>query len=286
MNLKMSAPMRKQGFTLIELLVVIAIIAILAAILFPVFAQARERARAVACLSNVKQLGLGLMMYAQDYDETMPAMFAEVPCPQCNGVYNGIPIPYDQQIQPYIKNDQIYDCPGDSHTLPGWVKSDGSYWDQKYRNSGKRRTYGYVGQVSTREWGQTNSGDPNTGMSVWGNGLPLAGMDAPADTIALMEASTPNESWAVGHPWGAAFTNCDAWKIAGRKPGTDAALVPQDCSAGTFGNVGNIPFKGHFNKSNVVFADGHVKATGYETVRHNDWALFKRIKNTSTVWTP
>jgi len=62
----------KQAFTLIELLVVIAIIAILAAILFPVFAQAREKARATACLSNMKQIGLGIFMYVQDYDETMP----------------------------------------------------------------------------------------------------------------------------------------------------------------------------------------------------------------------
>ncbi|GAB4455712.1 MAG: hypothetical protein OHK0029_12240 [Armatimonadaceae bacterium] len=61
-----------RAFTLIELLVVIAIIAILAAILFPVFAQAREKARQTACLSNAKQMGLGVMMYAQDYDETMP----------------------------------------------------------------------------------------------------------------------------------------------------------------------------------------------------------------------
>ena len=65
--------MSRRGFTLIELLVVIAIIAILAAILFPVFAKAREKARQTSCLSNVKQLGLGLMMYAQDYDEKLPS---------------------------------------------------------------------------------------------------------------------------------------------------------------------------------------------------------------------
>jgi prepilin-type N-terminal cleavage/methylation domain-containing protein len=63
---------RRSAFTLIELLVVIAIIAILAAILFPVFAQAREKARQAACLSNLKQIGTGVMMYVQDYDETFP----------------------------------------------------------------------------------------------------------------------------------------------------------------------------------------------------------------------
>ena len=70
--MRLSARSAWRGFTLIELLVVIAIIAILAAILFPVFAQAREKARGAACLSNVKQLGLALQMYAQDYDETLP----------------------------------------------------------------------------------------------------------------------------------------------------------------------------------------------------------------------
>src|SRR5262249_15795329 len=68
----MSHRTRRPAFTLIELLVVIAIFAILAAILFPVFAQARAKARQAACLSNMKQIGLGLMMYAQDYDETLP----------------------------------------------------------------------------------------------------------------------------------------------------------------------------------------------------------------------
>src|SRR5438270_1578858 len=68
---------RPDGFTLIELLVVIAIIAILAAILFPVFARVREKARTTTCVSNCRQIGTGLMMYAQDYDETMPVALAE-----------------------------------------------------------------------------------------------------------------------------------------------------------------------------------------------------------------
>ena len=79
---------RSRAFTLIELLVVIAIIAILAAILFPVFAQARERARSASCLSNLKQIALSLQMYQQDYDETMFGSFA-LPAPYTNTGVDG-----------------------------------------------------------------------------------------------------------------------------------------------------------------------------------------------------
>ena len=97
----------RRGFTLIELLVVIAIIAILAAILFPVFARAREKARCTSCLSNLKQIGLGLAMYISDYDETWPSMqvfgdssvYASAPW-WCLGQYGGIAT----LLQPYVKN--------------------------------------------------------------------------------------------------------------------------------------------------------------------------------------
>src|SRR5438270_5923018 len=101
---------KREAFTLIELLVVIAIIAILAAILFPVFAQARESARQSACLSNTKQIGLGLAMYVQDYDELMPFLFAIIPPINGGGIDR---IPYDSQIRPYVKNDGVYACPSD-----------------------------------------------------------------------------------------------------------------------------------------------------------------------------
>src|ERR671939_8785 len=100
---------QSPGFTLIELLVVIAIIAILAAVLFPVFAQAREKARQTQCLSNQKQLGTGLMMYVQDYDETYP----------CVSVYSfdtrdaNDPGFWYKAIQPYLKNVAVLACPSE-----------------------------------------------------------------------------------------------------------------------------------------------------------------------------
>lgn len=120
---------RRKGFTLIELLVVIAIIAILAAILFPVFAQAREKARQTSCLSNIKQLALGALMYAEDYDETLPNQECASTPWSCHNGFGGClgvsvpPAPYLTQLStqvrlnPYIKNKHLWTCP--SHPLQG-----------------------------------------------------------------------------------------------------------------------------------------------------------------------
>ena len=94
--------MKSKGFTLIELLVVIAIISILASILFPVFARARESARRASCMSNLKQMGLGMMMYVQDYDETFPKEYATI------GGTNRF---WPDVINPYTKTYQIFFCP-------------------------------------------------------------------------------------------------------------------------------------------------------------------------------
>ena len=104
-----------SAFTLIELLVVIAIIAILAAILFPVFAKAREKARQSSCGNNVKQLSLGCMQYAQDYDDVMPPRYYRV-----NPLVAGGPNIWDDLLQPYVKNKQVVFCPSEPTMYYGY----------------------------------------------------------------------------------------------------------------------------------------------------------------------
>jgi prepilin-type N-terminal cleavage/methylation domain-containing protein/prepilin-type processing-associated H-X9-DG protein len=120
----------RRGFTLIELLVVIAIIAILASILFPVFARARENARRSSCQNNLKQIGLGIMQYTQDYDEKFPMSLQNWSVPiaaaagtpgakyiTSNGGVNGHHVSWMDMIFPYIKSVQIFECP--SGRIPG-----------------------------------------------------------------------------------------------------------------------------------------------------------------------
>lgn len=154
--------MRKHtAFTLIELLVVIAIIAILAAILFPVFAQAREKARQTVCTSNLKQIATGMLMYAQDYDENCAPPYLG-PLDERDPIND--PMTWDRLIGPYLKNVQIYTCPSDAYSTV-----------IQTREGPRRRSYtmpGYLGW----EW------RPNRQFAV-----PLAKMEYAAQTLFCFE---------------------------------------------------------------------------------------------------
>ncbi len=151
---------RRPGFTLIELLVVIAIIAILAAILFPVFAQAREQARAAGCASNMRQLAMGVQMYVQDADETLPMVTNyAAPLNAPDRVWMG-------SVAPYVKNTGILICPSAVNARPA-LDWNGRSWLPIGYNS----TTGY---------------DP-TGVEGPTRVLSIAGMDEPARTVLFAE---------------------------------------------------------------------------------------------------
>ncbi|RYZ75770.1 MAG: DUF1559 domain-containing protein, partial [Proteobacteria bacterium] len=117
------------AFTLIELLVVIAIIAILAAILFPVFARARENARRASCISNQKQIMLGLTQYAQDYDEKYPLIYLSA---------GGTNVGWNQMLMPYIKSRQVFICPSDPNPQqggPSWFGTSPQGYEAPFHTS-------------------------------------------------------------------------------------------------------------------------------------------------------
>lgn len=178
---------RKTGFTLIELLVVIAIIAILAAILFPVFAQARAKARGTACLSNCKQLGTAYAMYVQDYDETSP-----------NGRGSGWE--WWTEMQPYMKSIELLYCPdrtdGNPYTQGGGAKSSGPFLLKRYVG------YGYNwGPIGWRGGGllEAQQADPNSPGSSHIPGKSLAAIQYPAQTFAFGDTyDTPRMTVGIG----------------------------------------------------------------------------------------
>jgi prepilin-type N-terminal cleavage/methylation domain-containing protein/prepilin-type processing-associated H-X9-DG protein len=172
----------RKGFTLIELLVVIAIIAILAAILFPVFARAREKARQANCLSNCKQLGLGNLMYAQDYDECLPMMAILV---GSTWIYFAPP------TIPYIKNEQIWRCP--SRDSDPWYTADGVYVHYG-------RSCGFCKQS------RLSSGE-NHGSCPWGVPIKLAELQYPAETPMLAEACYSGAAPYTDDYWGSHRTS-------------------------------------------------------------------------------
>ena len=174
----------KKAFTLIELLVVIAIIAILAAILFPVFAQARDKARSASCLSNEKQIGLGLMMYTQDYDETYPTAYQyKNNTATTNGGSAGGYIHYSAMIQPYIKSENVWVCPSDKLKGVGPDNPPCRPWTDM-------ATLGCEAQVPRLSYIPNSAVLPRKrGPQDAPNVVAVAAIDAPADVIAITEAT-------------------------------------------------------------------------------------------------
>jgi prepilin-type N-terminal cleavage/methylation domain-containing protein len=281
---------RSNGFTLIELLVVIAIIAILAAILFPVFAQAREKARQTACVSNMRQIGIGLNMYVQDNDEMYPGALQQLAT--INGGTDARQ-PLDRQLNPYIKNDQLWFCPSDHQPRVSAAAGNGlSFWDENYRAKALPRSYTYLTQIVTEQAGGTT--DTNTGLSTYNvapirTGVSIAAVDQPSNTLALAEIwpkvnYAATDSSYVGSPSGSIFANCDLWKLAGRTPNAapgTAMSLPTGCT----GNNNRQPTDGHVSGSgsNYVMADGSAKFRRWTEVRANDFYMFKLRKPDTTV---
>lgn len=269
-----------KAFTLIELLVVIAIIAILAAILFPVFAQAKEAAKQTTCISNNKQLGLAFMIYCNDHDDFMPAMGADIP-PINGGSFTTLGIPFDLQIMPYVKNLQIFGCASDGQNRTGVGVP---FWDGSFAPKRLKRSYSYVGPLKTVQAGGT---DLNTGMSTGPLNFPRSSphsttqMDDPADTIALVENWRPDGNASMfGSPWGSSFIECDVFMLPGRKypPAGVGDQLPPGCS----GWLSASPSPGHRNQGVYLFADGHAKVAAWGAVRANDFRKFKISKPAAT----
>lgn len=202
---------RAAGFTLIELLVVIAIIAILAAILFPVFARARENARRASCQSNLKQIGIGIAQYTQDYDERLPmAVTSAIASPRS---FQSDYYFWGDAVQPYIKSLQVFVCPSNSSAntpipQPATTNNKHSY------------------SVTSSN---INTNTPWTDVD-GGSGIAIASFNNTAQTFLVGENNDPARQQSH-------------------------IIFPASNTTGT----ARIPIAVHFDGSNWLFADGHVK---------------------------
>ncbi|HEY3328658.1 MAG TPA: DUF1559 domain-containing protein [Capsulimonadaceae bacterium] len=238
----------KNGFTLIELLVVIAIISILAAILFPVFATAREKARQSSCLSNMKQFGIGLLQYVQDYEETFPcgnsSAGAWAPNGSCTAVWqtgstgNG----WAGQIYPYVKSTNLFMCPSDTTPAPA------TFSPPRFINS-----YSY-----NINFAPYYSQPARCGFNAYpGPAINASKMSSPPRTVvfyeitgALAQITATNETTSqVGNGLNYAFPG---W-------GSTPATGPLDLAFGCGHNVTCNTNARHLGGSVFLAADGHVK---------------------------
>jgi prepilin-type N-terminal cleavage/methylation domain-containing protein/prepilin-type processing-associated H-X9-DG protein len=235
--------MQRKAFTLIELLVVIAIIAILAAILFPVFAQARDKARSAACLSNTKQLALGVIQYSQDYDELLPVAGYNA---QCRGRWQW-------QIYPYVKNQQVFTCPNISQRP--WVATTNNNFTCP--NSGQTGLVVGQNDKGGYGWNYGLQADNGNGASSLDSapGYSLASIAKHADTVIIGETGFV-QNVAAGSGWAML-----AWDP--RTPGSNTATQPGLFAQGRHSTEQTVTMQGLpvpvIGRLNCVFLDGHAK---------------------------